>query len=138
MARKIEFLKLLNTTAENVRIKITIDGGKPITVKTKTDIIKQLYPNLIGQPITISQASAKYGIHRQTIWQWVKSGYITIITPGYRMTVDEADVAYCVRVFNQQKQAGHKFGTPLLDENGLPYQIKHPDLAQKRRQQPAA
>ena len=61
-------------------------------------------------------------------------GYITVIEPGYQMKLNEAEVAYCVDVHNKKKEAGIGFRGPLLDANGLPYQLKHPELAKYRRE----
>ncbi len=44
------------------------------------------------------------------------------------MTVDEAEIVYCVVIYRQHR------AQPLLNENGLPYELKRPALAKYRRQ----
>jgi hypothetical protein len=107
--------------------------------KTKEDIINDKFAHLRGQVITVTEAAEKYGekcgFHRNTILEWVKHEYITVHKPGYRMELDEADVAYCADVYRQRKKAGGTRGVPLLDEKGLPYELKSPEMAQYRRHQ---
>lgn len=128
---KIEIVKL--PTGE-IRVS---DNGTP--QKTKEQIIQEKYGNLVGQPITVSDAAEKYGISsRVTIHNWAKKGYITIIEPGYQMTLDEADVAYCASIYKQKKESGLGYRGPLLDEHGLPYELKRPKLATYRRRKSRA
>lgn len=98
---------------------------------TKDDILQNKYSNLIGQKITVTEAAQKYEVDRRTIHKWRNKGYITVITPGYKMTVNEAEVAYCVDTYNAQQG---KHGMPLFDDHGLPYELKHPELSERRRQ----
>ena len=55
------------------------------------------------------------------------------------MKLDEAEVAYCAEIYHERKAAGIRSGAPLLDEDGLPYELKHPELSayrcRKRRQE---
>ncbi len=46
------------------------------------------------------------------------------------MLFNEAEIAYCVDIYQNRKRVG---GVPLLDENGLPYELKHPELSAYRR-----
>ena len=110
--------------------------GETITVaeKSKMDILRERYPALIGNPITITDAAKKYDVDRRTVHKWRDKGYIAVITPGYGMTVDEADVAYCVDTYRDQAQKGYKHGKPLFDEDGLPYELKHPKLSKRRKE----
>jgi hypothetical protein len=99
--------------------------------KTKEQIVEEKYGHLQGQPITVTEAAEKYDIVRNTLLNWVKYGHITVLKPGYRMELNEAEVAYCAEVYNKRTRSG--FSTRIFDENGLPYQLKHPDLAEYRR-----
>jgi len=100
---------------------------------TRKDIIKRDFPELVGVGITISDAVKKYGIPKNTLINWHKKGYTKTIKSGYGMEIDEADVAYCSRVYNERQAKGIIGGVPLLDENGLPYKLKHPKLSSYRR-----
>ena len=56
------------------------------------------------------------------------------------MELNEADVAYCAEIYHERKANKIGFRAPLLDEAGLPYQLKHPKLAKyrlKKRKQAA-
>ncbi len=105
--------------------------------KTKEQIIEENFAHLRGQAITVTEAVDRYGkgFHRNTILEWVRRGYITILKPGYRMALDEADVAYCALVYNNRReQQNTVFGARIFDDKGNPYHLKHPELAEKRRQ----
>jgi len=107
------------------------NGDKP---KTKEDILQEKYSQLIGQPITLSEAAKKYGVPRGTLQTWVyRNEYIKLVDEdSYPKTFDEADIAYCANIY--KKHCANKSKAPLLDETtGLPYEIKHPSLAAKRR-----
>lgn len=100
--------------------------------KTKDQIIQEKYSSLAGQPITASEAADKYDVHRRTIFKWIDKGYLTVLEPEPVMQVDEAEVAYCVDVYKERRDKIPK-GVPLLGEDGLPYQLKHPQLSAYRR-----
>lgn len=113
-------------------------GGFTVVKRPNRDeIIRQKYNNLIGTPITVTNAAEKYGVHRNTILFWIKNDYITVLRGGYRSIIDEADIAYCADVHHQRRQSGSLSGAPLLDNDGLPYELKHPELSRKRKQKPA-
>lgn len=104
--------------------------------KTKADLIAAdpKLRALKGQPITVTEAAERYKVPRGSIQEWKERGFIAVIQPGYQMTLDEADVAYCVGVYRQRKASGLGFrGVPLLDEHGAPYQLKQPKVARYRR-----
>ncbi len=60
----------------------------------------------------------------------MQKGFISTVGEHYPMRLNEAEVAYCVDVYNERQKAkiGHR-GVPLLDKNGLPYKLKLPNLA---------
>ncbi len=93
------------------------------------------FKHLKGQGITVSEAARKYDVNRSTILKWTKQQYIAILKPGYRMELDEADVAYCATIHAIRRKTGVRFGAPLLDETGMPYLLKHPALSRYRREQ---
>lgn len=101
--------------------------------QTKKEIIEKKYKSLIGQPITVSDASEKYNVPRPTIQRWKDKGYLTVLESGYQAKLDEADVAYCVDIYRSKKQQSTLYGRPLLDDRGLPYEMKQPKLSNYRR-----
>jgi hypothetical protein len=101
--------------------------------KTKEQIIEEKFAHLQNQSITVAEAIEKYDLNRSTISRWKDHEYITVLKPGYRLELDEADVAYCAYIYKQRKQQDIVFGTRLFDEEGNPYILKHPKLAEKRR-----
>lgn len=135
---KNEIKKLLKRFPHAVKITVELPSGEKLTVNkkplTKQDIINENYAALQGIEISLTDAVQKYNVPRQTIVNWVKTGYIEVIKSGYGMTVNEAELAYCVDVYKQRKSTKIGFrGGPLLDDNGLPYQVKHPSLSKYRR-----
>jgi len=77
----------------------------------------QDFTHLKGQPISISEASRKYGIHTSTLTRWMQRGYITRIgKDGRRTLLDEVDVAYCAKVYLSDGGQGKW----LFDEKGKP------------------
>ena len=109
-------------------------------------ITREQFKHLRGKPITISQATQPgprngdkggYGIPYTTIYGWIARGYITVTEPGYKMILDEADVAYCTAVYRERKSLGVISGVPLLDDVGRPYVLKHPKLAEYRHRKKA-
>lgn len=96
-----------------------------------TFVTREQFGDLQGQHITVTQASKKYKVSRNTILEWVGYGHIKVYKPGYKMEIDEADVAYYATVYH--KKGGGR-GKRILDQTGRPYQLKHPKLAEYRRQ----
>lgn len=101
--------------------------------RTKDDILKENYADLIGRPISASKAAEKYGVNRRTIHNWKKQGFIEVLEDSYTTQLNEADIAYVVDIYRERKQAGTLSGAPLLDDDGLPYQLKHLTLSKQRR-----
>lgn len=99
----------------------TLVNENDINVAT---IDRSRFSNLDGVAITILEASEKYQIGKSTIAEWVRKGYIDVITPGYRKKIDEADMAYCASVYHA---IGGSQGRRTLDSSGKPYRLK--DLA---------
>ncbi len=122
-----------------IEIEITPNGEIVVSsngndnVKTKQDILEESYADLIGQPLTISKASKRYKVPNSTLRDWIKQKYIRILDDGYPVKINEAEVAYCARVYHQRKKAGTLKGTPLFDLNGLPNKLMHPSLSEYRR-----
>ncbi len=99
--------------------------------KTKEQIIKEEFSRLCGNPVTVSEAENRYELQNQTIRNWVTLGYIRVVDNDYPMKLDEADVAYCAKIYHER---GGRPGARIFDRDGNPYQLKHPELAEYRRQ----
>jgi len=117
------------------KVDVTLLTGEQFTVvqQTKQQILEEKYPDLIGQPITLTEAADKYGVPRRTIEAWFnRSKYITPLDQNeYPFRFDEAEISYLVDIYRVRRAKRSK--APLLDDNGLPYQIQHPKLAEYRR-----
>jgi hypothetical protein len=98
--------------------------------KTKEQIIKEEFSRLCENPVTVSEAENRYGLQNQTIRNWVTLGYIRVVDNDYPMKLDEADVAYCAKIYHER---GGRPGARIFDSDGNPYQLKHPELAEYRR-----
>ena len=109
------------------------DNGKQLT--TKDEIIAGEFAHLRELPITVSQAAENYDLPRNTILEWVKRKYITVLESGYCMKLDEADVAYCAKIYKEklEEYSGQLRGVNIFDEYGNPYRLMHPKLSKKRR-----
>jgi hypothetical protein len=81
------------------------NGHKP---RTKEEIIAGKFTHLCGQPISASEASRKYSkihnlpISNQLFSRWGQLGHITVLERGYRLQLNEADVAYCAEIYAQK------------------------------------
>ena len=106
--------------------------------RTKKDIVAQEFAGLRGQPISLSDAGRKYGTSYKNFGNWAKLGYIKIISnDGYRTLIDEAEAAYCAKIYHEKyrEHGGNMKGVIIFDEHGNPYQMKYPDLAERKRLQ---
>jgi hypothetical protein len=98
--------------------------------KTKEQIIAEKFAHLRGQAITISEAAEKYSLAGTTIRKWMDRGYIRTVDSGYPVRIDEAEVAYCEWAYHER---GGQPGVRIFDDDGLPYELKRPDLSEYRR-----
>jgi hypothetical protein len=128
---------IIEAVEENGETFVAVDkngnGDNGRKSQTKEEIITAKFIHLEGQPITLSEAAEKYDIPRGTIESWYyRAKYIQPIPPdSYPANFDEAEVAYLADIYHSRKKTGSR--APLLDKDGLPYELKHPDLAQYRR-----
>ncbi|MFC1975761.1 hypothetical protein ACFLXQ_05140, partial [Chloroflexota bacterium] len=103
-------------------------------------IIAEEFSHLRGETISASEASRKYSDDQVTIYpsrfsDWAKAGYITSEFDGYRLLLDESEVAYCARIYREKfkEYGGRLTGVTLFDEDGNPYQLKYPEVANQMR-----
>jgi hypothetical protein len=135
---KTETENVLHKLPTGVKLEVvdTLAAGVFVVTaekQTKAEIIAAKFPTLIGQPITLSDASQKYNVPRTVISTWYyRNNYISPLDPtAYPKFFNEAEIAYLAEIYAQRKKTGSK--APLLDETGLPYELKHPELAEYRR-----
>ena len=74
-------------------------------------------------------------ISPQIFSSWAKSGQITVRGRGYRLELDEAEVAYCAKIYAEKyhEYQGQLQGVRVFDENGDPYQLKYREVAEQMR-----
>jgi hypothetical protein len=109
--------------------------------RTKEEIIAAEFDHLRENSISASEASRKYSdrygvpISPQIFSSWAKSGQITVRGRGYRLELDEAEVAYCAKIYAEKyhEYQGQLQGVRVFDENGNPYQLKYREVAEQMR-----
>jgi hypothetical protein len=89
------------------------------------------FEKLRGKPISISEATRRYGVPGMTLRGWIKRDYVAVLANNHPVLIDNGDVAYCVAVWKMRKSL--KVRGPLLDDKGYPYQLKHPWLSSYRK-----
>ena len=115
------------------------NGPEP---QTKEEIIAAKFAHLREKSISASEASRKYSkihgipVSHVLFGRWAKAGYITVRQRGYRLQMDEAEVAYCAEIFARkyQEYGGPMSGVRIFDEDGNPYQLKYPEMAAYKRE----
>jgi predicted site-specific integrase-resolvase len=82
----------------------------------------QQYSHLAGAEIEFGEAARKYQIPPATLHGWVSKQIVKAIRRhGKKVVLDEQDVAYCARIYEQRKGQGKW----LFDKNGLPYKPRN-------------
>jgi len=144
-ARKFNIsLKMLTRLVQDGKIEaVQLSSGEVAvseqSLKTKEQIIAEKYAYLVGQAITISEATRKYKVPDGTLRVWINRGYVhTVNRDSYPMQIDEAETAYCAQIYHERRARGTHSGAPLLDEAGRPYELKRPELADYRRRKKQA
>ena len=123
-------------TSNGELLVVAENNGNSQVSQTKEEIIAGRFAHLRGKSITVTTAADKYGLNRRTILRWKENGYINETESGsYPIQLDEADVAYCAFIYNQRQEKGRVIGSRLFDDDGNPYVLKYPDLAESRRKQ---
>ena len=79
------------------------------------------FTHLTGKEISVSEAARKYGVPQPTLGSWAKLGYIKRLSDdGYRVYLNEQDVAYCASVYEERKGQGKR----VFNRDGTPYRTK--------------
>ena len=128
-------------TSNGELLVVAENNGNSQEPQLKEEIIAEKYAHLRKELISASEASRKYGelhgvpIAHQTFSRWAKAGFIKAESDGYRLQMCEADVAYCAEVYAQKYREyhGQMSGVRIFDEDGNPYQLKYPEVAEQLR-----
>jgi hypothetical protein len=94
-----------------------------IAAKPKKEELEEhkQFAHLAGEKISVSDASRKYSVPHPTLSHWTKLGYIKRLgDDGYRVYLNEQDVAYCASVY--KKRGGQ--GKRIFNKDGTPYKTK--------------
>ena len=85
-----------------------------------TALRRQDFASLEGRAITSTVAAARYGVPQNTIYEWMKRGYVRILgqKPRRVFLLNEADVAFTAAVYHVRKRYGTSRGAPLLRREG--------------------
>ncbi|MCL4299090.1 MAG: hypothetical protein KJ077_25365 [Anaerolineae bacterium] len=112
-------------------------------LKTKEEIIAEEFAHLRGKAISASEASRKYSdkkgigvpISQQSFSRWAEAGYIKVLGRGYRLELDEAEVAYCAKIYKEKYREydGQMSGVRIFDDEGNPYRLKYAEVAEQMR-----
>ena len=135
---------MIETREEAGETLVAVDkSGNGSKAQTKEEIIAAKFAELQGLPISASKASRKYSeiygmqLSQVQFSRWAKSEIVEVLDRGYKIELNEADVAYCACVFAQKYRQynGQLRGVSIFDESGNPYIVKYPDIAEERRSQ---
>jgi hypothetical protein len=87
-----------------LRMTVTEQVEKHVDIKSFTPD-----PELVGEPIRVTEAAEKYGITQQTLSNWAKRGMITVINQAPRLLeLDEASVARAAAIYKALCEAHSK------------------------------
>ncbi len=106
-------------------------------IDTSLNIKREDFAHLRGRKISMSESSRKYGISQPTFSRWAKLGFIKVLERGWKVYLDEADVAYCAAVYQEKYKLynGRMMGVSVFDKNGNPYQVKYKEVAANLRKE---
>jgi predicted site-specific integrase-resolvase len=108
-----------------LRAAVMNDGTIGISQQSVNELLpKEALPEykenaeLHGVSISINEAGRKYKLNTSTLTRWMQRGLIHQLgKEGRKTLLDEADVAYCARVYHQNSGQGKW----AFDEAGRPY-----------------
>lgn len=108
-----------------LRAAVMTDGTIGISQQSVNELLpKEALPEyqeneeLRGTPISINEAGRKYKLNTSTLTRWMQRGLIRQLGKDGRKTLlDEADVAYCARVYKSNSGQGKW----AFDQVGRPY-----------------
>jgi hypothetical protein len=130
----IESGKIRAATLQDGEIAVSETSAQVAIINEQLKAVKREdFKRLHNRSISTAEAMRRYNVLDRTLRYWAKRGIVTVLESGYGMLLDEADVAYCAKIYHIRKISGSLSGAPLLDENGKPNLLKHPELSEYRR-----
>lgn len=123
--------EVLTHLIENDIIRAVEHEGEILVPESEVrqTITLEQFKKLKGKPITMAEASRKYGPTVKAIWTWVERGYIPKLDDAYPVHLDEQHVAYRCAIY---KALDGRPGRRIFDAAGRPYRLKRPELAAYR------
>ena len=120
-----DLIRVGTLKAARIKGETVVDEKKvdEIATQPKKEDLKEYkqFAHLKEKPIWASEAARKYGVSQSTISRWARSGYIARLeSDGYRVYLNEQDVAYCVEVYKERSGQGKR----VFNEDGTPYKTK--------------
>jgi predicted site-specific integrase-resolvase len=120
-----DLIRVGTLKAARIKGEMVVDEEKvdEIATQPKKEDLEEYkqFSHLKGEPIWASEAARKYGAPQQTLSRWVKAKYIERLeTDGYRVFLNEQDVAYCCAIYEKRKGQGRR----IFNKDGTPYQTK--------------
>ncbi|GAB4440004.1 MAG: hypothetical protein Kow0031_21910 [Anaerolineae bacterium] len=105
---------------------------------SKEEILAEKFGHLRANELSLTQAAQKYDVPRGTIENWIyRARYLRFSNENtYPKLINEAEMAYLAELYHERLTTGSK--APLLDDSGLPYAVKYPELAETRRRRKRA
>jgi hypothetical protein len=74
----------------------------------------------VGKPILISEAAKKYGFHSNSIYDWIRNGWVKVLVPEPRKRVDEGDVVLARALADRQGHLAGRAVFPSKPRSGRP------------------
>ena len=120
-----DLIRVGTLKAARIKGETVVDEEKvdEIATQPKKEDLKEYkqFAHLAGEEVSVSDASKKYGVPQPTLGSWAKLGYIKRLNDdGYRVYLNEQDVAYCASVYEDRKGQGKR----VFNRDGTPYQSK--------------
>ena len=120
-----DLIRVGTLKAARIKGETVVDEEKvdEIATQPKKEDLKEYkqFVHLKGEQISISDAARKYDVPLTTLSGWAKKrNLITRTSDGYRVFLNEQDVAYCVSVYKKRKGQGKR----IFYRDGTPYQTK--------------
>ncbi len=87
------------------------DGQLLVAIEDVQVLAEQLEPlavdpDLVGQPIRVTEAAEKYTLNQRSLCNWAYAGYVRILEKGPKVLVlDESEVQRAANLFHRARQA---------------------------------
>ncbi|RLD04577.1 MAG: hypothetical protein DRI32_05425 [Chloroflexi bacterium] len=125
LLRLQDLIRAGTLNAARIKGETVVDEEKvdEIVSKPKKEDLEEYkqFAHLAGKKIWATEAARRYGVLRSTISRWARLGYIARLdSDGYRVYLDEQDVAYCAAIYEERGGQGKR----VFNRDGTPYKTK--------------